>query len=269
MAESKARSTFELFDTVDCSSFIEEKNGMSYLKFPSVWKIVKSHDPKASWDVVEFDKNGRRVDEATPIDVERYPFRVMPGDCGFTMYTVVTIDGVSAEMDLPIIDANNYSIKRNGYSVKTKYGEKFVAPLNSQSVNTSKVRCLVKNIALNFGLGRYVYEGKDYNEECVEPITGEIRYETEKTEEEKAPIPEAVAISLEDALAHIFDSGKKWKGKTVMMLVEAIDTEDNKEKILNMYATRGSEKDKQSCQVVQAAINAGKLSYCNNIKAAC
>ena len=265
MAEAKGKSTFELFDTVDCNGFIEEKNGVKYLKFPSVWKIVKAHDPKANWSVIEFDKNGRRVDEQTPIDTVRYPFRAMPEGCGFTMYTTVTIDGITSEMDLPIIDSNNYSIKMQGYTVKTKYGEKYVAPLSSQAVNTSKVRCLVKNIALNFGLGRYVYEGKEFNEECIEPETGEIKDAPLVVQEPEKKSPE---ITLEDALKHIFDSGNNWKGKTVLMLIEAPDTDTNKQKVLNLYATRGSAKDKESCQVVQAAIEAGKLNFCNSIKAA-
>jgi len=262
MPENK--STFELFDNIDCSGFIEEKNNVKYLKFPSVWKIVKMHDPKASWGVVEFDKNGRRVDEKTPLDTERYPFRVMPGDSGFTMYTYVTVDGVTEEMDLPIIDSNNYSVKCQGYTVKTRFGEKYVAPLNSQSINTSKVRCLVKNIALNFGLGRYVYEGKDFNEECIEPETGEIK----EVKGNINAISSDSSITLEDALKHIFDSGNNWKGKTVLMLIESNDTDINKQKVLNLYATRGSEKDKKSCQIVQAAIEAGKLNFCNSIKSA-
>ena len=87
------------------------------------------------------------------------------------MYTSVTIEGVSHEMWLPVLDSANKAMKAVPYTYTTpkwdynpqtrrreKIGmeERTVEAASMFDVNKAIMRCLVKNLAM-FGLGLYVY----------------------------------------------------------------------------------------------------------------
>ena len=64
----------------------------------------------------------------------------------------VTIHGHVYNMHLPILDFNN----------------KVIANPSAFDVNSAKMRCLVKNLAVNFGLGMYVYTGHKLPQQLLE-----------------------------------------------------------------------------------------------------
>lgn len=80
------------------------------------------------------------------------------------VYTTVTIDGITHEMWLPVMDGANNAMRFEPYSIKTKFGDKPVAAATMFDVNKTIMRCLTKNLAM-FGLGLYIYAGEDLPEE--------------------------------------------------------------------------------------------------------
>ena len=82
---------------------------------------------------------------------------------GYMVFTSITIGDMTKDMWLPVMDSNNKAMKKESYSYKTKYGEKFVESATMFDVNKTIMRCLVKNMAM-FGLGLYIYAGDDLPE---------------------------------------------------------------------------------------------------------
>lgn len=149
MSQSEVKSNFEKLYSIDCSKYIEQKNGLNYLSWANAWAEFKKVHPNATYEVVKFE-NGLpyAYDENT----------------GYMVYTKVTVDGLTHEMWLPVMDGNNKAMKSKPYTVKTKYKEIPVSAATMFDVNKTIMRCLTKNLAM-FGLGLYVYSGEDLPED--------------------------------------------------------------------------------------------------------
>lgn len=122
-------------------------------------------------------------------------------------------------------------------------------------------------------------EADEFAGSIVDMETGEI-LESKPSEKAEQPKPEPVkeapkasepkkfevnaTITLNDALAHVFENGNNWKGKTIKDLIEAESPESTKRQILNMFATRGSGADKRCCQVMLSEIEAGNAVFHNS-----
>lgn len=99
---------------------------------------------------------------------------------GYLVMTSVTIDDVTHEMWLPVMDGANKSMKDEPYTYQVKeyenrkwtgnYIDKTVEAATMFDINTAIMRCLVKNIAM-FGLGLYIYSGEDLPEERPKLLT--------------------------------------------------------------------------------------------------
>lgn len=131
---------------IDVSPFIEEKKDLQYLSWANAVALVTDLYPDWSFKVFEYGENNA-------------PYLYDP-ILGFMVKTSVTIEGVTKEMYLPVMDANNNAMKDTEYSYKTKNGTRTVAPATMFDINKTIMRCLVKNIAL-FGLGLSLYTGED------------------------------------------------------------------------------------------------------------
>lgn len=79
---------------------------------------------------------------------------------GYMVFTEVTVDGVTKEMWLPVMDSHNKAMKDEPYQVKTRNGVFTVPACTMFDVNKAIMRCLTKNLAM-FGLGLYIYAGED------------------------------------------------------------------------------------------------------------
>ena len=153
---------------IDFKDHLEvKKSGNTELKYVSwayAWAEVKKLYPAASYEVKKFNGLPYVYDPIT----------------GFMVYTSVTIEGVSHEMWLPVLDGANKAMKAVPYTYSTpkwdynpqtrrreKVGmeERTVEAASMFDVNKAIMRCLVKNLAM-FGLGLYVYD----------PITGFMVY---------------------------------------------------------------------------------------------
>jgi hypothetical protein len=149
---AEIREKFQELYSKDVNKYVEKKNGLSYLSWSYAWAEFKKVYPDATYEVKK-DENSRCYfgDE----------------NIGYMVYTTVTAGGLSYEMWLPVMDANNKSLKLNPYTYSTRSGERTVEAITMFDVNKTVMRCLVKNLAM-FGLGLYIYSKEDLPEDIIE-----------------------------------------------------------------------------------------------------
>ena len=152
-------AVFDELMQVNVNGHTEKKKAegteLTYLSWPFAWAEVKKRYPDAHYEIEKFNGLPYVYDERT----------------GYMVYTTVTIEGISHEMWLPVMDGANKAMKAvpYEYTVRDRYkGEqvKTVAAATMFDINKTVMRCLVKNLAM-FGLGLYIYAGEDL------PITDE------------------------------------------------------------------------------------------------
>lgn len=152
-------SVFETLNAINVNDHKEGKNGLTYLSW--VWAISEllKNYPDATYEVVKFNGLPYVYDEET----------------GYMVYTTMTIEGVTREMWLPVMDSKNKAMKAHEYTYTDSYGkEKTVAKATMFDINKTIMRCLTKNMAM-FGLGLYIYAGEDLPEiEKEEPKVEKI-----------------------------------------------------------------------------------------------
>ena len=162
---------------IDFKDHVEvKKSGNTELKYVSwayAWAEVKKLYPSASYEVKKFNGLPYVYDPIT----------------GFMVYTSVTIEDVSHEMWLPVLDGANKAMKAVPYTYTTpkweynqqtrrreKVGmeERTVEAASMFDVNKAIMRCQVKNLAM-FGLGLYVYAGEDLPEDAAQQPEAELK----------------------------------------------------------------------------------------------
>lgn len=152
--------TFLDMRKINVNDRVEKKEGLSYLTWSWAWDEFKQAYPDATYEVLK-NPNGLPYFES---------------DAGAMCYTRVTVNGLTHEMWLPVMDGKNKAMKSSPYTYqvrdwKTKQQvEKTVDAFTMFDVNKTVMRCLVKNLAM-FGLGLYIYAGEDLpSEDAPEPI---------------------------------------------------------------------------------------------------
>jgi len=119
---SKAKSTFEVLSAINVNEHTQSKMNLTYLSWSWAWGELLSQYPKSSYEFL------------TPITYS---------DGSMEVSVDVTVEGVTRNMLLPVMDHRNKAIK---------------AP-NARDISDARMRCLVKCIAM-FGLGLYIYAGE-------------------------------------------------------------------------------------------------------------
>ena len=146
------KSVFATLNAINVNDHTEVKdNGqtkLTYLSWVWAWQQVKNIYPDANYEVRHWDGKPFLYEE----------------NLGYMVETSVTIKGEMMTMWLPVMDSKNKAMKAQPYSYKTKYGEKWVDAATMFDINTTIMRCLVKNLAM-FGLGLYIYAGEDLPQE--------------------------------------------------------------------------------------------------------
>lgn len=143
---------FDELMKVNVNPFTEQKKTggatLTYLSWPHAISEVKKRYPDMSYEIEKFDGLPYVYDPLT----------------GYMVYTKVTIEGITHEMWLPVMDGANKAMKAEPYTYITKaYGkevQKTVPAATMFDINKTIMRCLVKNLAM-FGLGLYIYAGED------------------------------------------------------------------------------------------------------------
>jgi len=128
---------------VDTSKMTEKKNGLTYLTWSKAFDKLLEAFPEATYKILKFEGKPYFMDES-----------------GAMVFTEMTIEGITREMFLPVLDGANKPMKKESYKYTTRYGEKSCEAINMFDVNKALMRCLVKNMAV-FGLGLNVYAGED------------------------------------------------------------------------------------------------------------
>ena len=89
------------------------------------------------------------------------------------VFTEVTVDDVTHQMWLPVMDSKNKAMKLEPYTYsvwnnfKKAFEEKTVQAASMFDINKTLMRCLVKNLAM-FGLGLYIFQGDDLPEKSTD-----------------------------------------------------------------------------------------------------
>ena len=144
---------FKLLYEVNCNDKTEKKNGLTYLSWAWAWAEFKKRFPTATYEIKKFDGLPYLVDSAT----------------GIIVYTSVTVNDLTHEMWLPVMDGANKAMKLEQYQYnvwnrfKNQWETKTVEAATMFDINKTIMRCLTKNLAM-FGLGLYIYAGEDLPE---------------------------------------------------------------------------------------------------------
>ena len=184
------------------------KSGNTELKYVSwayAWAEVKKLYPSASYEVKKFNGLPYVYDPIT----------------GFMVYTSVTIEDVSHEMWLPVLDGANKAMKAVPYTYTTpkweynqqtrrreKVGmeERTVEAASMFDVNKAIMRCLVKNLAM-FGLGLYVYAGEDLPEDAAQQPEAELKKaaetENQPTKSRKQPSMPCICVRCNQPIKRV------------------------------------------------------------------
>lgn len=133
-------SIWATLSQVDVSGRIEKKQNLSFLSWAWAWGTLMEHYPQAEYSFQE------------PAEAQK--------DGSVMVYCTVTIDGLSRQMWLPVMDFKNQAISNP----------------DTVQVNKAKMRCLVKCLAM-FGLGHYIYAGEDLPSAEADKAAEQIKQE--------------------------------------------------------------------------------------------
>jgi len=137
---SLADKIWRTLSVIDVSKHVVQKHRFSYLSWTWAWSTLMQYFPSA-----DYKFSDRQFEDGT-----------MEIQC-----TVEIGEGselVSRFMWLPVMDNNKKS---------RSTADRAIANPNSVDINTAKMRCLVKCLAM-FGLGFYIYAGDDLPTEVAE-----------------------------------------------------------------------------------------------------
>ena len=186
------KNYFEELYNLDVNEKIEKKNGLSYLSWAWAIAEVLKRQPDMTYEILRFENNlPYTYDEKT----------------GYMVFTKVTINGITREMWLPVMDNANKAMLDHEYTYQVKdyknggYVDKTVAPATMFDINKTIMRCLTKNLAM-FGLGLYIYAGEDLPEEvATQKISEEqIKQIKELVEDQEAMLKYYKIEKIEDML---------------------------------------------------------------------
>ena len=148
------KNFFEQLYDVDVRDRMYQKQGLNYIPWATAWSEVAKVFPDATYEIVKFGENKLPYTES---------------NLGIMVFTEVTIDGVTREMCLPVMDGSNKAMKSIEYTYKTKTGEKTVPAATMFDVNKTIMRCLAKNLAM-FGLGLHLWTKEEAPEAVIECV---------------------------------------------------------------------------------------------------
>lgn len=157
-ADERRAIMFNALSNLDLSDKCEKRESLTYLSWANAWSEFKSAYPSATYRILK-NENG-------------LPYFSDP-NLGIMVFTEVTVDDVTHQMWLPVMDSKNKAMKLQPYSYqvwdnyKKAFVEKIVQAASMFDINKTLMRCLVKNLAM-FGLGLYIFQGDDLPEKSAD-----------------------------------------------------------------------------------------------------
>ena len=158
-ADEKRAIMFEALSSLNLNEFVEKRNDLTYLPWSDCFDVLRSVYPSATYKVI---KNS----EGLPYFADQ--------STGIMVFSEITIDGITSECFLPVMDYKNQAMKLAPYtyqvwdSSKKTYVDKHVEAATMFDINRSIWRCMVKNIAIATGIGLYIFKGEDVPEKSSE-----------------------------------------------------------------------------------------------------
>ena len=143
------KEVWDNLSKIDCSDKIEKKMNLSYLSWAWAWGVLQEHYPQAQYLFYQGEGD---------VPYVQYPDGTAEVRCR------VSIDNLNREMTLSVMDYKNNAVQNP----------------NSRQVNDTKMRCLVKCLAM-YGLGHYIYAGEDVPSADKEPVKKEKPVKEEPT----------------------------------------------------------------------------------------
>ncbi len=160
-ADERRAIMFNALSNLDLSDKCEKRESLTYLSWANAWSEFKSAYPSATYQILK-NENG-------------LPYFSDP-NLGIMVFTEVTVDDVTHQMWLPVMDSKNKAMKLIPYTYqvwdnyKKAYVDKTVQAASMFDINKTLMRCLVKNLAM-FGLGLYIFQGDDLPEKSADDTT--------------------------------------------------------------------------------------------------
>lgn len=174
---------FNKVSSIDVSKMTEEKNGLTYLSWAMAWKEFCKVYPNARYEIVKNENN--------------LPY-FKDDEVGYMVYTRVTVDELTHEMWLPVLDFKNKPMMKP----------------NMFDINKTVMRCLTKNLAM-FGLGLHVYTGEDLpteddTPEPKQPKKKEKSIERNVEELDRQAMLKEIPIKLQNKQAGYYENVLKF-----------------------------------------------------------
>ena len=160
-ADERRAIMFNALSNLDLSDKFEKRESLTYVSWSNAWSEFKSAYPSATYQILK-NENG-------------LPYFSDP-NLGIMVFTEVTVDDITHQMWLPVMDSKNKAMKLEPYTYsvwnnfKKAFEEKTVQAASMFDINKTLMRCLVKNLAM-FGLGLYIFQGDDLPEKSADDTT--------------------------------------------------------------------------------------------------
>lgn len=200
-------SVWETLSSIDCKEHVEKKGKFDYLAWTWAIAMVREHYPDMDYELLE-DR--------------------VYADGSMEVRCTVTIEGRTAPMWLPVTDFNNKAIPQP----------------NAFDINTARMRCLVKCIAVGFGLGHYIYAGEslpapapevsEKYEELVSLVANKKAWELRKFSADNKPMmdqlfnmaPEGTKTSFKADVRRVYGISNEELKKNLSILEDAVGNPD-------------------------------------------
>ena len=167
-ADERRAIMFNALSNLDLSDKCEKRESLTYLSWANAWSEFKSAYPSATYRILKNE--------------DGLPYFSDP-NLGIMVFTEVTVDDVTHQMWLPVMDSKNKAMKLEPYTYsvwnnfKKAFEEKTVQGASMFDINKTLMRCLVKNLAM-FGLGLYIFQGDDLPEKSADDTASSAPQQT-------------------------------------------------------------------------------------------
>lgn len=155
---------FKKVYSINVNDNVDKKGRFKYLSWSHAWKWFVEQYPDATYEIIKDENNKCYFGDK---------------ETGYMVYTKVTVEKLTHEMWLPVMDHNNKAIKTP----------------DMMAINKAVMRCLVKNLAM-FGLGLYIYAGEDLPNEEDTPEGNKTTTTTEKKLLSEPQVKRLIAIAI-------------------------------------------------------------------------
>lgn len=140
---------------VDLTGYTKAKQKLTYLPWASAYNLVSNIYPDFDHEIINYVHDGFEMPYYHDMDL------------GYMVHTKVTIEGISRQERLPVIDHSNRPLRSKPFTYETRSGKNTIQQCSMMDINKAHKRCLVKNLAL-FGLGIDLYIGEDVETDYID-----------------------------------------------------------------------------------------------------